>query len=651
MDRLPALPTDWKSLLERLPVMAAIYDENRRFVDGNALFFRALGKTTFAERLCHEVWGHAEPCRGCPIPDLLRSPEAGDDPVSFEVQQKSPIASWWQCHASLLRDENGCRTGVLILFQEITRQRATQERLEEQVRLLAQHRDIYRTLFREMLDACALHEMIFDTQGRPADYRFLDVNPAFEKMTGLSAANILGRTVREVLPQTEEFWIETYGRVVMTGEPAYFNHFSRELDRYYEGKAFRNAPGQFVCIFQDVTSIKQAEAERERMRRALEQAQKMESIGRLTGGIAHDFNNMLNVILSYAELAIADVPLFDPLYEALSAIQKAARRSAALTSQLLAFARQQTAAPRPVDLNEKVAGMLLLLRRLLGEDIELHWEPERGIDAVFIDPAQLDQILTNLCINARDAMPEGGRITIATRACELTEDACREKAGRKPGRYVELSVADTGVGIPPEIRDRIFEPFFTTKEPGKGTGLGLSTVYGIVAQNGGFIEVESAPGAGTAFRICLPASPEPAVRGATRAMPAVAFSNRERILLVEDEPEILAVARKILERNEYQVVTASGAEEALRLVREQEGGFDLLITDVIMPEMNGNELARRITERHPGIRCLFMSGYTAETITRQGILDSGLHFLQKPFSGRELLAKVRQVLEEKPARS
>lgn len=640
-----------RRFLEMLPVRAALYDEQRKLVFANELFRREWKDTDLTEQPCYRIWGKNQPCPNCPILSMLRNPEFPIGPVSFEVKEENEPSRYWHCLASLLQNEDGRRMGALVLFFEITRQRSTEERLQEQVQLAARHLEVYHTLFCEMLDACALHEMIFDAQGRPADYRFLDVNPSFEQMTGLCARDVVGRTVRETLPQIEPFWIETYGRVVLTGEPVYFSHFSGDLNRYYDVKAFRNAPGQFVCIFQDVTAAKHAEMEREKMRRALEQAQKMESIGRLTGGIAHDFNNMLNVILSYSELAIADVPLFDPLYDALSAIQKAARRSAALTSQLLAFARQQTASPRPVDIDEKVSVMLLLLRRLLGEDIELQWNPGGEKAAVHMDPAQLDQILTNLCVNARDAMPKGGRLTIATRTRNVTAEECRNRTDRRPGNYVELSVSDTGTGISPDIRDKIFEPFFTTKEPGKGTGLGLATVYGIVAQNGGFIDVESTLGEGTVFRVCLPVSAEPAARKTTQLIPVATLSKRERILLVEDEPEILAVTRKILERNEYQVITASSADDALHLVREHDGAFDLLITDVIMPEMNGGQLARRITERYPHIRCLFMSGYTAETITRQGLLETELNFIQKPFSGKELLVRIHQVLEKPPGQS
>lgn len=362
---------------------------------------------------------------------------------------------------------------------------------------------------------------------------------------------------------------------------------------------------------------------------------------------------MLNVILSYSELAMADVPLCSPLYDAISAIQKAARRSAALISQLLAFARQQTASPRSFNINEKVNTMLLLLHRILGEDIDLQWDPGVDLGMIHIDPDQLDQILTNLFINARDAMPEGGRLTISTRTRQVPKEECRHHGTCQPGKYVELSVKDTGIGIPPEIRDKIFEPFFTTKEPGKGTGLGLSTVYGIVAQNRGFIEVESPLGQGTCFHICLPQISTHADedRPLTQQIPTATLSKQERILLVEDESEILAVTKKILERHEYQVVVASGAQEALHRVREFDGAFDLLITDVIMPDMKGNELAQRITERYPHIRCLFMSGYTAETISHQGILESGLHFIQKPFSVRALLTRVRQILDHDPKRA
>ena len=510
---------------------------------------------------------------------------------------------------------------------------------------LVQSNDQFRKLFEEMLDAFALHEMIFDDQGRPVDYRFLAVNPAFERMTGLSADRIVGRTVLEVMPETEPHWIEAYGSVVQTGEPVFFENFAAELGRTFEVKAYRCAPGQFTAIFVDVTERRRVSLEQEKLREQLAQARKMESIGRLAGGVAHDFNNMLNIILSNAELVIDDVPLYGQVHEAISEIQKAAKRSAALTAQLLAFARKQPVVPRKLDLNARVEGMLKMLGRLIGEDIELVWQPGAGIGTILMDPSQLDQVLANLCVNSRDAIEGSGRITIETADVDLADVDCASMSDTAvPGPYVMLKVSDTGQGMDEETRSRLFEPFFTTKALGKGTGLGLATIHGIVSQNNGSICVRSEVGKGTTFRIFVPRQIEEAAVVVPEAPHAAAFGS-EMILLVEDEPEILHVARRILERHGYRVLIAATPAEAILQATEHSAEIRLLVSDVIMPEMNGRDLAGRLGALIPGLKCLFMSGYTADYIAHHGVLDEGVHFIQKPFSKKAFTEMVRLVLD------
>ncbi|MBU1509306.1 GAF domain-containing protein [Myxococcota bacterium] len=505
--------------------------------------------------------------------------------------------------------------------------------------------DQFRNLFEEMLDGFALHEMIFDAQGNPADYRFLAVNPAFERMTGLSAGRIIGRTVLEVMPGIEPHWIETYGKVVQTGEPVFFENFAAGLGRTFEVKAYRCAPGQFTTIFVDVTESRRVSLGQETLREQLAQARKMESIGRLAGGVAHDFNNMLNIILSNAELVIDDVPLYGQVHEAISEIQKAARRSAALTAQLLAFARKQPVVPRRLDLNARVEGMLKMLGRLIGEDIELVWLPGAGIGTILMDPSQLDQVLANLCVNSRDAIEGSGRITIETADVDLAETDCATMSDTAvPGPYVMLKVSDTGQGMDEETRSRLFEPFFTTKALGKGTGLGLATIHGIVSQNNGSICVRSEVGEGTTFRIFLPRQIEPTAAVVPEAAHADAFGT-ETLLLVEDEPEILHVARRILERHGYRVLIASTPAEAIRQATGHAAEIRLLVSDVIMPEMNGRDLAGRLGALIPGLKCLFMSGYTADYIAHHGVLDEGVHFIQKPFTKKAFTEMVRLVLD------
>jgi signal transduction histidine kinase/CheY-like chemotaxis protein len=398
-------------------------------------------------------------------------------------------------------------------------------------------------------------------------------------------------------------------------------------------------------IIQDITDRKRAEEEGRRLQEQLDQARKMESVGRLAGGVAHDFNNMLGVILGYTELSLVQVDPAGSLHFNLKEIQAATRRSADLTRQLLAFARKQTIAPRALDLNATLEAMLKMLRRLIGEDIALAWLPESGVWPIMMDPSQVDQILANLCVNARDAIAGVGTVTIETKNATFDEAYCAAHAGFSPGEYVMLAVSDNGCGMDKTTLGILFEPFFTTKETGKGTGLGLATVYGIVSQNHGFINVYSEPGEGTTFRIYLPRYREAAVARAAEEAPASVAHGHGTILLVEDESMILDIGRAMLEALGYRVLTAATPGEALRLAREHAGEIRLLMTDVIMPEMNGRELAQDLRSLCPQLKCLFTSGYTANVIAHHGVLEKGINFIPKPFSIQELAVHVRKALE------
>jgi PAS domain S-box-containing protein len=394
----------------------------------------------------------------------------------------------------------------------------------------------------------------------------------------------------------------------------------------------------------DISDRKRVEEEKLRLQNELAQARKMESIGQLAGGVAHDFNNMLSVILGNAETALEKSDAAAPLRAELEHIRDAARHSANLTRQLLAFARRQTAAPQVLDLNATVAGMLGMLRQIIGEDIDLVWRPALDAGRVFMDAVQVDQILTNLLVNARDATGGDGKITIETRNATLDESYCAAHPGAVCGEYVVLAVSDNGCGMDKETQARLFEPFFTTKGMGQGTGLGLATVYGITQQNRGFVNVYSEPGRGTTLHIYLPRHAGALPLAAAEAPVAPAAGGHETILLVEDEPAILELAQRVLRKLGYNVLAAGTPQAALRLAEEEPRHIHLLITDVIMPAMNGKDLAERLQARHPHLKCLYMSGYTANVVARHGVLDGGLHFVQKPFSKEDLDAKVREAL-------
>jgi nitrogen-specific signal transduction histidine kinase/CheY-like chemotaxis protein len=397
----------------------------------------------------------------------------------------------------------------------------------------------------------------------------------------------------------------------------------------------------------DITDRKRVEEEKDALQAQLQQAQKMESVARLAGGVAHDFNNMLGVILGHVELAMMEVNSAEPINAHLKEIQEAANRSADLTRQLLAFARRQTVAPKVLDLNDCVTGMLKMLQRLIGEDIDLVWMPGADIWPVKIDPAQIDQLLANLCVNARDAIAGVGKVTIETTNITFDEAYCAVNKGFLCGSYVMLAVSDDGSGMGKDVIDHLFEPFFTTKEVGKGTGLGLATVYGIVKQNEGFINVYSEPSVGTIFKVYLPRFVGEAIEPTSESTATTPKGSGETLLLVEDEAAILNVGKAMLEELGYTVLTASSPGEALRQFKAHLAEIQLLITDVVMPKMTGRELAKLISEIKPGLKCLFTSGYTANVIAHHGVLDEGVNFLQKPYSINALASKVSEALEDK----
>ncbi|MDD5285209.1 MAG: PAS domain-containing protein [Desulfuromonadaceae bacterium] len=404
-------------------------------------------------------------------------------------------------------------------------------------------------------------------------------------------------------------------------------------------------PLRMIGTDTDITERKLREEDRTKLEGQLQQSQKMDSVGRLAGGVAHDFNNMLTVIQGHANLALMEIDSTHPLHAALEEIRKAAERSADLTRQLLAFARKQIVAPKVLDLNETVSGMLKMLRRLIGEDIQLAWLPAANLWPIKIDPSQIDQILANLCVNARDSIADVGKITIETGNSFIDEEYCANHAGFVPGMYVLLTVNDNGCGMDTETLSHIFEPFFTTKDVGEGTGLGLATVYGIVKQNNGFINIYSERGFGSSFAIYLPRHMGETRQTRTEGSAEPSPRGQETVLLVEDELAILKMTSMILTKQGYTVLQANSPSEAIRMASECNGKIHLLITDVVMPMMNGQDLAKNLLSLQPQIKCLFMSGYTANVIAHHGVLDDGVHFIQKPFTLPGLAIKVREVLD------
>jgi PAS domain S-box-containing protein len=590
-----------------------------------------------AGRKCHEYFmGLAQPCAGCAIRQAIdtRQIQVSEHVLSREGGRVIEV------HTIPFQEADG--EWLVAEFNiDITERKRAENALQETLeryRLLAEYTDDFVALNTVSGERLYTSPSYYRKTGwseaevRSGDWRARLHPDDLELVKRLHAANLAGEATRgECRIQCKDgswLWVDSQCKPI-PGD---------------DGRTER-----MLVWSHDITARKRAEADREKLQEQLAQAQKMESVGRLAGGVAHDFNNMLQAILGYTELALAQVAPESPLAADLDEVRKVGERAAELTRQLLAFARKQTVSPKVLDLNATVGEMLGMLRRLLGEQIGLSWMPGPALWPVRVDPVQIGMVLTNLCLNARDAIAGQGRITIETRNAAIDRAYGDSHADTVPGDYVMLAVSDDGQGMDKATLTKVFEPFFTTKEVGKGTGLGLPTVHGIALQNGGFVNVYSEPGKGTTFRFYLPRCPgqeKPAA--SVRPGPAQPLpSGGETILVAEDEPNILAVCREVLGRLGYTVLLAETPGKAIELAERHAGPIDLLLTDVVMPEMDGRRLAERIGQLRPGIPCIYMSGYTANAIAHHGMLDAGIEFLQKPFTNQTLAETVRKVLDRR----
>jgi protein kinase len=558
-------------------------------------------------------------------------------PYEFLVRRKDGTIFPVECRARhVLIGDHEIRMAAI---RDITERKRAEETLRESQEFLS-----------SILEN--IPNMIFIKDAK--ELRFMRFNRAGEQLLGYRREDLIGKNDYDFFPKAQaDFFTGKDREVLASGqlcdiaeEPIETKTGRRLIHTKKLPIMDKNGnPAYLLGISEDITERKHAEEERAKLQAQLGQAHKMESVGRLAGGVAHDFNNMLTGILGHAELALLSCHPSERIHADLKAIEKATLRSAELVQQLLAFARKQTVAPKVLVLNDTVDGMFKMLQRLIGEDINFAWLPGVDLWSVNIDPSQIDQILVNLCVNARDAISGVGRITIET-ANAVFDETCRASHPEFiPGEYVMLAVSDDGCGMDKDQLDRIFEPFFTTKEAGRGTGLGLSTVYGIVKQNGGFIYVYSEPGGGSTFKVYLPRFEGEIVERTTEMTAEMPRGRGETVLLVEDDAVLLIIGRELLESLGYRVLSASTPGEALRHVQGHAEEIQLLITDVVMPEMNGRDLANLLTSLKPGLKCLFASGYTADVIAHRGVLDEGVHFLQKPFSLEQLAVRVRQAME------
>ena len=561
--------------------------------------------------------------------DIIANPGT---PAGLELRWRHKDGSWRYIDGVAVDRLAEPAVGAIVVnFRDVSERRTAEAALRDS-------EERYRTLVEGVRD------IIFALS---PEGTISSLNPAFETITGWRREAWVGQPFERLVHAEDlPLALELLGRVVR-GELRPASQFRvRTAKSDYRVGEFSATPQLHEGRLVGILGIGRDVTERVQLEQQLRQAQKMEAVGRLAGGIAHDFNNILTAITGYADLLLEDLGATDPRRQDADEIHKAADRAAGLTRQLLAFSRQQVLQPTVLEVNKLVSDLEKMLRRLLGEDVALTTQLAPTTGRVKADPGQLEQVIMNLAVNARDAMPNGGKLTLETGNVDLDESYATDHYPARAGPFVMLAVSDTGTGMSEETQAHMFEPFFTTKEKGKGTGLGLATVYGIVKQSGGFIWVYSEVGHGTTFKLYLPRVQELAERASQPAQtPARAARGTETVLVVEDEAPVRSVARQVLERHGYTVLEAPSAEAALDIATRYSGAIHLLLTDVVMPGLNGRELATRLADLRPDARVIFMSGYTDDAVTRHGVLEPGSAYVQKPFTPDAIARKVREVLD------
>ncbi|MDB5308579.1 MAG: hybrid sensor histidine kinase/response regulator [Gemmataceae bacterium] len=615
----------------RMPLAYVLFDADLRVTDWNPAAEHILGYTK-EEAFGMGPFDLVPPSFRPEAAELLTRIRAGDMGAHSVNENRTKDGRIITCEwlNTPLTSEGGQFVGLLCLAQDVTARREGEAALRLRDRAIQ-----------------AVTQGILITDPCQRDNPIIYASPGFVRLTGYEAEEVIGRNCRFLQGKdTDPAAVARVWEALQAGNPC-----TVELRNYRkDGSPFwnelsispvRDATGRlthFVGVQADVTARRSLEEQ-------FRQAQKMDAFGQLASGVAHDFNNLLTIINGYSDLLLQNLPAGDPSRELVAEIHKAGDRSAGLTRQLLAFSRQQVLAPRVLDLSAVVADTQKMLGRLIGEDLQLATTLGPALWAVRADAGQLEQVLMNLAVNARDAMPRGGRLTIETRNVELDETYVRTHSDARVGPHVLLSVSDSGSGMTPEVRARIFEPFFTTKGVGKGTGLGLATVYGIVKQSGGHLAVDSTIGVGTTFKVYLPRVEQPVGGSKIHTAFRVPPRGEETVLLVEDEEGVRTLTRHVLTRCGYRVLEAGDGDEAMRVAAGHDGPIHLLVTDVVMPGAGGRAVAERVGQRHPEVRVLFVSGYTDDAVMRNGVLSEGVNFLQKAFSPAALAFKVREVLD------
>ncbi len=628
-DQIHRAKKEWELTFDVVPDPVFFVDDQGRIQRANRAAAALIGlePCQLMDKYCYEVLGEtAEPPSGSPFRRMLRTGK--EERCDIEVPRLCKV---FDVTVSPLFDSSGTVYGSVHVLRDVTDRKREEEALRR--------------------SEASYHSLILGATygifGCDVNGKFLAVNPALVAMLGyeseaeLLAANLVRDVIRD--PDEGAGLLQQYrqGGRVDGLEAQWLRKDGTPVQVRLSGRTVCGEHG----ALQGLEIIVENVSERRRLEEELRQAQKMEAVGRLAGGVAHDFNNLLTIVIGYSDLLLERLGAKDAMRGYVEETKKAGERAASLTRQLLAFGRRQVLAPQVLDLNAVVGNIDKMLRRLIPENIELVTVLEPELGRVKADPGQIEQVIMNLAVNARDAMSQGGQLSLETANVELDEGYARSHVGVLPGRYVMLAMSDSGNGMDPETQAHIFEPFFTTKEKGKGTGLGLATVYGIVKQSGGHIWLYSEPNQGATFKIYLPRVEEAAQPVEAISPGAPLAGGSEIILLAEDEEGVRDLARRVLELKGYKVITASNPTEAAQICERHEGPIHLLLTDVVMPTMSGRQLAEHLAFLRPGLKVLYMSGYTDNAIVPHGILEEGTQFLQKPFTADSLAHKVREVLD------
>ena len=573
-----------------------------------------------------------------PLPPTIMITGAGNEEIAVKALKLG-------AYDYIVKEVGSGYLGLLpsVIERALQKRRLTEEKQQAE-EALRESEERFRTIFETAQDSIFI---------KNRSLKYTQVNPAMARLYGLPVSKLIGRTDGELFGKKTAAHIKEIDSRVLGGEIV-----EEETTKKVNGiphifhvikVPMRDNSGEIIglCgIARDITERKRLDEEKEKIQALLLQSQKMEAIGRLAGGVAHEFNNLLTGIMGFSELLLARIDDNSPLRKDIEAIKKASKRAALLSSQLLAFSRSQKALLTVLDLNVVVNNIEKMLRRLIGEHIKLVTHLDPSLEHVKSDPGLMEQLIVNLAVNARDAMPEGGKLTLKTENIILSAGDCKDILNAHPGKFVCLSVTDTGIGMNQEVIHRMFEPFFGTKEVGKGSGLGLSVVYGIIKQHEGWINVETEPGQGSTFRIYLPVSSEKPVKKSEETISSTSFNgNGESILVVEDEEIVLKLATRVLSENGYVVFEAANAKEALDIYNREKGKFNLVFTDVVMPGENGLQLVDKLLTLNPELRVLFSSGYSDDKSHRDIIIERGLQFLQKPYTPTELLQVIKEVIE------